>query len=60
MDQYTADWIKTQAEAFNYEGQTSRAWSRNELGTRNLYQGFLHSNYWWNKRGPSILAKIQS
>ena len=58
LDKDTAAWVKAQAEAFSFEGQTIRAWSRYEFGSRIVYQGFLHSSYWWGKNGPSELAKI--
>ena len=58
LDQYTTAWVKTQAEAFSYEGSKIRAWSQDEFGTRIVYQGFLHSSYWWKQNGPASLAKI--
>ena len=59
-DEKTTAWVKTQAESFNSEGKTIRAWSRNEFGCQVVYQGFLHSTAWLDKKwtGPKICAWI--
>ena len=41
LDNDTAAWVKAQAEAFSFEGQTIREWARDEFGSRVVYQGFL-------------------
>ena len=59
LDSQTTAWVKAQAESFNHEGFTIRAWSRNEFGKRIIFQGFLHNKvFWWEKEGPSALAWI--
>ena len=59
-DEKTTAWVKTQAESFNSEGKTIRAWSRNEFGCQTVYQGFLHSTAWLDKKwtGPKVCAWI--
>ena len=57
-DVKTSAWLKNLAQAFNHEGSTVRAWSRNEFGVRTVYSGFLHDKRWWNLRGPSALKWI--
>ena len=57
-DLKTTAWLKGLAEAFNHEGSTVRAWSRNEFGIRTIFQGFLHYKRWWTMTGPQALKWI--
>ena len=42
-DEFTSRFIKERAEAFIFEGQTVRAWLKDEFGKTNIYQTFLHN-----------------
>ena len=58
MDENSATFVKAEAEAFNYEGQTVRAWLKDEFGTLTTYQAFLHNEVWGDIRGPQAIGWI--
>ena len=58
MDESSSRFVKKQAEVFNFEGQTVRAWLKDEFGTTNSYQTFLHNEVWIDIRGPQALGWI--
>ena len=58
MDENSATFVKAEAEAFNFEGQTVRAWLKDEFGTLTTYQAFLHNEVWGDIRGPQAIGWI--
>ena len=58
MDQETAAFVKAEAETFEHESSTVRAWLKDEFGVHTMYQAFLHNEIWWDQRGPAALAWI--
>ena len=57
-DEFTSRFIKERAEAFIFEGQTVRAWLKDEFGITNIYQTFLHNEVWFDIRGAQALGWI--
>ena len=57
-DEFTSRFIKERAEAFIFEGQTVRAWLKDEFGKTNIYQTFLHNEVWFDIRGAQALGWI--
>ena len=57
-DEFTSRFIKERAEAFIFEGQTVRAWLKDEFGKTNIYQTFLHNEVWFHIRGAQALGWI--
>lgn len=58
LDENSAAFVKAEAEAFNYEGQTVRAWLKDEFGIITTYQAFLHNEVWGDIRGPQAIGWI--
>ena len=58
LDEETTAFVKKEADIFQKEDETVRAWLRHEFGKQTTYQGFLHSEVWGNIRGPAAIAWI--
>ena len=54
-DRYTANWIKTVAASFEFEGHNTKAYNRWERLESWVFQGFLHGESWKKLKGSFVL-----
>ncbi len=57
-DAETATWVKQEASSFKIEGIPSRAWSRDELGQRIVFQGPISGLFRQRRQGPRAISEI--
>ncbi len=55
-NQTTVDWIKIQAMAFKHDGQSIRAWTKDEFGRQVVYKCFFNGYRWRKETGQSALS----
>ena len=58
MDLESTAYVKKEADTFQKEGETVRAWLKHEFGIQTTYQGFLHSEIWGTYKGPAAITWI--